>query len=198
MMKLDPAQRLYKEILTCTHCKNLPLGPKPILRFSAQAPILIAGQAPGIKVHNSGIPWNDASGMRLRKWLGVNETEFYDVSQFSIVPMGFCYPGSKGKGGDLPPRPECSKLWLERILEQTKTRKLTILIGQYSQRYYLQDRMKDNLTLTIRDWKHYLPDFFVLPHPSPTNNRWFAKNPWFEKDVIPSLQEKVSKLLKPT
>lgn len=187
---MDP---LLKKIRTCQLCENhLPLKPKPILNFSVNAKIMIVGQAPGIKAHESGKPWNDASGKRLREWLGVTDEQFYDESLFAIVPMGFCYPG-KGKSGDLPPRPECSAKWMQPILQKLEKIELTILIGSYSQNYFLKTETGD-LTSTVKNWKNYSPKYFPLPHPSPRNNIWLAKNPWFEKALIPQLKKVISKL----
>ena len=187
--------RLLREIRSCTLCSDsLPNAPRPVLQFSADSPILIVGQAPGIKVHETGIPWNDPSGERLRQWLGVDSTTFYDTSHFSIVPMGFCYPG-KGKSGDLPPRPECAEKWMPLVLKSISARKLMILAGQYSQQYFLQETSRQTLTQRVRQWQQFLPDYFVLPHPSPRNNIWLKKNPWFEEQAIPALQQRVASLL---
>ena len=186
---------LLSLIRSCQICKkNLPLQPKPILNFSKKSRIMIIGQAPGIKAHDSGKPWNDASGKRLREWLGVSEEQFYDESIFAIVPMGFCYPG-KGKSGDLPPRPECSEKWMQVILNHLKNIELTILIGAYSQSCFLETKMGD-LTETVKNWKTFTPKLFPLPHPSPRNNIWLAKNSWFESDLVPRLQKVVHSILK--
>jgi uracil-DNA glycosylase len=155
-----------------------------------ESKIAIIGQAPGTKVHQTGIPWDDPSGKQLRKWLGVTDKQFYDERLFALIPMGFCYPG-KGKSGDLPPRPECAPLWHDPLIQDMPNLKLTILIGQYAQRYYLGDAMKKNLTETVKNYKNYLPNYMVLPHPSPRNRFWLSKNPWFEEEVLPELQEKV-------
>lgn len=185
---------LLQKIRACELCKSdLPLTPKPILGFSNSARIMIIGQAPGIKAHESGKPWNDASGVRLRQWLGVNEDQFYDESLFAIVPMGFCYPG-KSKSGDLPPRPECSAKWMELILNHLEKVELKILIGAYSQSYFLKTK-SGGLTETVRSWKSFAPAQFPLPHPSPRNNIWLAKNPWFEKNLVPQLQKYVRAFL---
>ncbi len=189
------SNRLIDEVKACTVCKdNLPFPPKPILQFSTTSRIIIIGQAPGIKVQESGVPWNDASGKRLREWMGVSERDFYKTQNFGIVPMGFCYPG-KGKSGDLPPRPECAELWMQRILKILRQKKLVILIGQYSQSYFLQDQKKKTLTETVKNWENYLPEYFVLPHPSPRNNIWLRKNTWFEKQVLPALKLTVAQSL---
>ena len=185
---------LLKKIRVCEICKDsLPFNPKPILSFSKQAKIMIIGQAPGIKAHETAKPWNDASGKRLRQWLGVTDTQFYDESLFAIVPMGFCYPG-KGKSGDLPPRPECSEKWMRPILKRLENIELKILIGAYSQRYFLKTKSGD-LTETVKKWKSFAPGQFPLPHPSPRNNIWLAKNTWFEKNFVPELQRVVLSLL---
>jgi len=186
---------LLKEIRSCQHCaSNLPLPPRPVLNFSTTSKILIVGQAPGIAVHNSGIPWDDKSGDRLREWLGVSTDEFYDVAKFAIVPMAFCYPG-KGKSGDLPPRKECAPLWFPRILPELPQIKLTLLIGQYAHNYFLKQQKQATLTDTVRNWRSYLPKYIVLPHPSPRNNIWLKKNPWFDQTNIPEIQKIVQKEL---
>ena len=145
-------------------------------------------------MHESGIPWNDASGDRLREWMQVSKEQFYDTNYFSIVPMGLCYPG-KGKSGDLPPRMECAEKWMQPILGKIPQIKLTLLIGQYSQQWFLNGTKKNTLTKTVKSWKEYQPKFFVLPHPSPRNNIWFKKNPWFEKQLVPRLKKKVKELI---
>lgn len=193
-MKNDISQ-LIKEISGCTVCEqHLPFSPKPIFSFSKNSKIVLIGQAPGKKVHESEIPWDDASGERLREWLGVTAKEFYNTDKFAIVPMGFCYPG-KGKSGDLPPRPECAPLWMDKILTRLNDHNLTILIGGYAQKYFLGTLMKQNLTKTVQNWREYTPEFAVLPHPSPRNNIWLKKNPWFSKDVLPGITELVRRNL---
>lgn len=188
-------QKIIKDIRECNVCgKYLPLGPRPIVSAHPNAKVAIIGQAPGTKVHKTGVPWDDPSGKQLRKWLGVSDEEFYDEKIFALVPMGFCYPG-KGKSGDLPPRPECAPLWHERLFGKLPNLKLTILIGQYAQEYYLGKNKEKNLTETVRNFQAYLPDYFVLPHPSPRNRFWLSKNPWFEKTVLPELQRNVSSVL---
>jgi len=185
-------ESLLQSIRNCTECKkSLPLGPRPIVSAHKKAKIAIIGQAPGTKVHQTGIPWDDPSGKQLRKWLAVDDTSFYDNSKFAIVPMGFCYPG-KGKTGDLPPRTECAPLWHKRLFDEMKEIECFLLIGQYAQRYYLQKDCKKNLTETVKGYQEYLPKFLPLPHPSPRNRFWLTKNPWFEKDVIPELQQLIS------
>ncbi|WP_432261001.1 uracil-DNA glycosylase family protein [Cupriavidus sp. TMH.W2] len=187
---------LLKEVRACRVCApHLPLGPRPIVRVGAGARILIVGQAPGTRVHETGIPWNDASGDRLRQWLGVDAATFLDASQFAIIPMGFCYPG-RGKRGDNPPRPECAPLWLDRLLAELPSIALTLLVGQYAQRHFLGARRKPTLTETVRAWQDYAPDFIPLPHPSPRNQPWFKQHPWFEGEVLPMLRERVGVLLR--
>ena len=166
------------------------MGAKPVLQFSAKSRIIIIGQAPGVKAHNSGIPWNDASGERLRSWLGVDASTFYDADKFALIPMGFCYPG-KGKSGDNPPRPECAPLWHQQLFAKAKQAQLKILIGNYAQAYYLGSKQKPTLTETVKAFEEYLPETIVLPHPSPRNNIWLKKNSWFEKELLPVLKEKV-------
>jgi uracil-DNA glycosylase len=187
-------RKLLEDIRSCTLCKaHLPVGPRPIVSLHPKSKILIIGQAPGMKVHASGVPWDDASGKELRRWLGVEPEIFYDENIFALMPMGFCYPG-KGTSGDMPPRPECAPQWHKKILSNLKQIELTILIGQYSQAYYLGDRAKDNLTETIRAYKTFFPQFLPLPHPSPRNRIWQKKNAWFEKKVVPELQMLVSRI----
>ncbi len=195
MVEFNTILELKRHVKACTLCEvELPFPPKPMLSFSATSKILIVGQAPGIKVHESGIPWNDASGDRLREWMQVSKEQFYSTKYFSIVPMGFCYPG-KGKSGDLPPRPECAKTWMSPILDKLPKRQLTLLIGQYAQGWFLKLRKKATLTETVKNWQTYLPEYFVLPHPSPRNNIWLKKNPWFEKKLVPQLGKKINEYL---
>ncbi|MFK7802209.1 MAG: uracil-DNA glycosylase family protein [Anaerolineae bacterium] len=188
--------QLLADIRKCEVCvPGLPHLPRPVMSAAVDSLILIIGQAPGRKVHESGVPWDDPSGVSLRKWMGIDETVFYDAHQIGIVPMGFCYPG-KGKSGDLPPRPECAPLWHPQLFEQFNNVKLILLIGQYAQRYYLKDQARKNLTETVRDFEHYLPQYFPLPHPSPRNRFWMAKNEWFSADVLPVLEKTVQVILK--
>jgi uracil-DNA glycosylase len=188
--------QLLREISACQVCAEiLPLGPRPVLQIAASARILIIGQAPGRKVHRSGIPWSDASGGRLRTWMGVPDRVFYDKSRVAIVPMGFCYPGSAERGGDNPPRPECATLWHERLLRYLPNLKLTLLIGQYAHRRYLGPRRKPTLTETVEAFTEYGPELFPLPHPSWRSVLWAREHPWFERVVIPVLQATVRKAL---
>jgi uracil-DNA glycosylase len=187
--------RLLAEIRTCRACADaLPLGPRPVLRASASARLLIVGQAPGTKVHASGVPWDDASGKLLREWLDIDAEFFYDESQVAIVPMGFCYPG-RGASGDNPPRPECARLWFDALLPQLTGVELTLLVGQYAQRHFLGARAKSSLTDTVAAWREYGPAYLPLPHPSPRNRGWLKRNVWFGEDVLPALRERVHAVL---
>ena len=187
--------KLLSEIRHCTLCAaHLPKGAKPILQAGISSRILIIGQAPGQKAHDSGIPWNDASGDRLRLWLGVDKATFYNPDIFALVPMGFCYPG-KMNSGDAPPRPECAPQWHKLLLDGMKQVRLTLLIGQYAQRYYLKGNIKASLTDTVSSYHEYLPQFLPIPHPSPRNRAWFKNNPWFEKDVLGVLRSKVKEAI---
>ncbi len=188
---------LLKEIRDCRLCEeHLPLGPRPVLQAHPQASILIAGQAPGRKVHETGVPFNDPSGARLRDWMGIDEKIFYDPKKIALLPMGFCYPGT-GTSGDLPPRPECAEAWRKSLLNELPRIRLTLAIGQYAQKYHLGAQRKKNLTETVRAWKDYWKQGLIpLPHPSPRNNIWLRKNPWFEKEVLPTLRTRVRALTK--
>jgi uracil-DNA glycosylase len=184
-------ETLLSEIRACRLCAaHLPLGPRPVLRASATARLLIVGQAPGTKVHASGIPWDDASGRRLRDWLEMTPETFYDERRIAIVPMGFCYPGKAGSG-DAPPRPECRATWHPRLIPLLNQVRLTLLIGQYAQAYFLGARRKRSLTDTVAAHAEYLPQYFPLPHPSPRNIGWFKANPWFEREAVPTLRARV-------
>lgn len=191
----EELERLLREVRACRVCEpHLPLGPKPVLRADVRSRVLIVGQAPGTRVHATGIPWNDPSGDRLREWLQVSRDEFYDERRFAIIPTGLCYPG-RGRSGDLPPRPECAPLWHPRLRPLLPHVRLTLLVGQYAQAYYLGTARKATLTATVHAAREYLPDFLPLPHPSPRNTRWLQVNPWFVRDVIPVLQQRVHALL---
>lgn len=186
--------KLLSEVGKCRICEaNLPLGPNPVLQCSTTAKILIAGQAPGKRVHASGIPFDDPSGNRLRDWLGIGKTVFYDASRIAILPMGFCYPGT-GKSGDLPPRPECAAQWRRPLLQHMNQVELTLVVGQYALRYHLDEGSR-SLTELVRNWQDYWPEVLPLPHPSPRNNRWLRQNPWFESEVLPELKQRVKLIL---
>jgi uracil-DNA glycosylase family 4 len=188
-------KKLLLEIRGCRVCEQyLELGANPVVAAGASAKIIIIGQAPGKKVHETGIPWDDKSGDNLRAWLGIDKPIFYDAEKVALMPMGFCYPG-KGKSGDLAPRPECAPLWHKKLLALMKESKLILLIGHYAQNYYLGEKAKDTLTETVHAYKEYLPDYFPLPHPSPRNNIWQSKNAWFGKDLLPELKKKVKSTL---
>ncbi len=190
--------KLLNEIDACTVCKKyLPHKPRPVVQAGKQAKIVIIGQAPGAKVHASGVPWNDASGNELRRWLDITTEQFYDPSLFALVPMGFCYPG-KGTSGDLPPREECAPLWHQQLLKEMKHVHLILLIGQYAQNYYLKEKVKSTLTDTVRNFEEYLPHYFPLVHPSPRNRIWQKKNPWFEKQAVGELRKCVNKVVSTT
>ena len=188
-------QELLHTISQCSICKaHLPLGPRAVVTAHPESKIVIIGQAPGTKVHDSGIPWDDQSGKKLRQWLNVSDADFYNTKNFAIIPMGFCYPG-KGKTGDLPPRKECAPEWHEQLLNKMPNVELVLLIGAYAQKYYLKDSFKKNLTETVGEYKTYLPNYFPMPHPSPTNRFWRSKNPWFEELVVLDLQKIVKSIL---
>lgn len=189
---IQPMNTLLQEIRRCTTCiQHLPDGARPIVAASYKSRLIIVGQAPGKLVHATGIPWNDKSGDNLRNWLGIDRTIFYDADSIALIPMGFCYPGT-GKNGDLPPRPECAPLWHQKVLDQLAESRLTLLVGQYAQHYYLGNRAKSNLTETVQHFREYLPQYFPLPHPSPRNNIWQAKNKWFGENVLPELRKRVA------
>ncbi len=184
---------LLADVRGCRHCRDLPLGPRPVLQAGASARILIAGQAPGRKVHASGQPFTDASGDRLRDWLGIGPDVFYDAQQVAIVPMGFCYPGS-GPAGDLPPRPECAPRWREKVLGKLPHLELTLVIGQYALAYHLP-QAGATVTEAVQTWREHWPQVVPLPHPSPRNNRWLRSNPWFEAELVPALRARVAAVL---
>lgn len=188
---MNELELLAEQARQCKVCEPFLVdGVRPVFSVHPQAKVLIVGQAPGRKVHESGVPWNDASGRRLRQWLAVDEATFYNPAIFGIVPMGFCFPGT-GKSGDLPPRKECAPLWHKPMLELMPELELILLIGQYAQKYYLGKNRKKNLTETVKHHAEYLPRFLPLPHPSPRNQLWLKKNPWFEAEVVAFLQAQV-------
>lgn len=191
----EPLDHLLCEVRACRVCAaHLPNQPRPVLRAASSARLLIVGQAPGRRVHETGIPWNDPSGDRLRDWLQLSRDEFYDESCIAIIPTGFCYPGT-GKGGDLPPRPECAPLWHPRLRAALPEIRLTLLIGGYAQAYYLGAHRKATLTETVRHARDYLPEFLPLPHPSPRNQLWLKKNPWFAADTLSLLRGQLAESL---
>lgn len=188
-------ESLVSEIRACTLCSiHLPLGPRPVLQVHPDASILIAGQAPGRRVHESGVPFRDASGVRLRAWMGINENVFYDPRRVAILPMGFCFPGS-GRSGDNPPRPECAATWRESVMKHLGRIRLTLVLGQYALAYHLGPTA-GSVTDTVASWRAYWPDKLPLPHPSPRNQSWFKRNPWFEDDVLPNLRARVEEVLR--
>lgn len=187
---------LLREVRTCAICEaELPFGPRPVVRLASSARLLIISQAPGKKVHETGIAWNDASGDRLRDWLGVDRSIFYDETRVAILPMGFCYPGVEKAGGDKPPRPECAPHWHARLLGHLPDVRLTLLVGQYAQRHYLRSTRKDSMTETVKAFPEYGPQFLPLPHPSWRSVAWMRKHPWFEQTVIPHLRSVVRPLM---
>ncbi len=188
---------LLAEVRACTICEAvLPQGPRPVVQLHPGSKILIAGQAPGRKVHESGVPFDDASGNRLRDWLGVTPSVFYDPEQIAILPMGFCYPGT-GKSGDLPPRPECAPAWRKKLLACLRHIDMTLVIGQYAQAGHF-DKPVPPVTELVKTWRAYWPTVVPLPHPSPRNNIWLRRNPWFEKELLPVLRQRVSDILDPS
>jgi uracil-DNA glycosylase len=188
-------ESLLTAVRGCRACEaHLPLGPRPVLSAGETARILVVGQAPGIRVHATGIPWNDPSGERLRSWISLEPEVFYDASRVAIIPMGYCYPG-RGKGGDLPPRWECATLWLEQLLARLPSIELTLLIGRYAQRHFLGRRRRPSLAETVRAWQEYVPEYMPLPHPSPRNQPWLKRHPWFEQELLPMLRERVGSLV---
>jgi len=182
---------LHAEIAKCTICaEHLPLGPRPVVQFSGKARILIIGQAPGTKVHASGVPWDDDSGDRLREWLGVDKPAFYNSDKIALMPMGFCYPG-KAKGGDAPPRKECAPQWHDKIMEVLPDDRLTLLVGTYAQAHYMPEAKKLSMTARVARWQDFLPEVLPLPHPAWRSALWMKKNPWFEEQVLPELRRRV-------
>jgi uracil-DNA glycosylase len=201
---LSPAQNrldaLLKEVRACRVCEaHLPLGPRPVVRMSPSARILILSQAPGTRVHETGLTFNDRSGDRLREWLGITREVFYDESRIAVLGMGFCYPGrdqSSGPGGgDLPPRPECAPLWHPRLLAELPKAELTLLVGSYAIDYYLPETRRNSMTETVKAWRDYLPRYWPLPHPSWRTTAWERKNPWFKRRLLPELRRAVAGLL---
>jgi len=186
---------ILHQIKKCNTCQDLPLGPRPVVTAHVKSKIIIIGQAPGTAVHKSGIPWDDKSGNNLRSWMDLDKKAFYDTENIAIIPMGFCYPG-KGKTGDLPPRKECAPQWHKILIDQLENVELVLLIGKYAQDYYLKKEAKRTLTDTVKCFKEYLPKYFVLPHPSPRNNIWQAKNEWFKHDVLPELKIIINEILR--
>jgi uracil-DNA glycosylase len=184
------------EARACTACAaELPHPPRPVLRASAKARLMIVGQAPGTKVHASGVPWDDRSGDRLRDWLGLDRDSFYDENRIAIVPMGFCFPGQDANGGDLPPLRRCAPLWHPRLRPLLPRLALTLLVGSYAQAYYLGKARQPTLDATVRAWRLYLPEFLPLPHPSWRNTGWLKRNPWFESELVPGLRARVQQAL---
>lgn len=185
---------LLKEIRACTVCaRALKAGPRPVVQFASRSRIVVIGQAPGARVHESGVPWRDDSGNRLRAWTGLGDAEFYDPAKVALVPMGFCYPGA-GASGDLPPRPECAPLWHDKVLAMLKDVRLTLLVGSYAQAHYLPK--KQSMTEAVEGFRTYGPGLFPLPHPSWRSGIWMKRNPWFESDVLPALRKAVRQALK--
>ncbi len=193
---------LLKEIRACRICIDapdraaLPHDPRPVLQASRRARIAIFGQAPGNLVHQTGVPFNDPSGDRLREWMGVTREAFYDPKKLAIIPMGFCFPGYDAKGGDLPPRKECPRAWRSQLMETLPNIETAILVGGYAQKWHLKTRASKSLTDTVRAWRDFAPEFFPTPHPSWRNNAWLKKNPWFEEDVLPVLRRRITRLMK--
>jgi uracil-DNA glycosylase len=184
----EPLSSLLAEVRACRVCEaHLPLPPRPIVQLGRRAGVVIIGQAPGQKVQSTGVPWDDPSGDHLREWLAVDKATFYKAAMFSLVPMGFCYPGKKA-GGDLPPRPECAPIWHERLLRQVRPDAVVLLVGQYAQQHYLGHARRASLTETVRAFEDYLPEFLPLPHPSWRSKLWMARNPWFARALLPRLR----------
>ena len=192
----DPLAALIAEVRACRVCEaHLPLGPRPILSAEAGARLMIIGQAPGTRVHESGVPWDDASGDRLRDWLAIERDVFYDAGRVAIVPMGFCYPGRDKNSGDAPPRPECAPLWHARLRAELPNIALTLLVGRYAQVQYLGRAAGKSVVETVRAWRDHMPAYLPLPHPSWRTRSWAKKNPWFETEVIPALRAELRRLL---
>lgn len=193
----ETLEGLLQRIRGCDVCKaDLPLGPRPVVRAKASAKLLIIGQAPGTKVHQSGVPWDDPSGDRLREWLNLDAETFYDDTRVAIMPTGFCYPGRDPKGGDNPPRPECAPLWHGPLQAHLKNVRLTLLVGMHAQAYHLGALRQRTMTETVQAWRDYGPDVLPTPHPSWRTTGWMKKNPWFEADILPALQARVAEMVK--
>ena len=191
-----PLPKLLAEVRACTVCAaSLPLGPRPIVQIGAGARLLVIGQAPGSRVHETGVPWDDLSGARLREWMGIDAATFYDPERVALMPMGFCYPGVAKSGGDNPPRKECAPLWHERLRTHLIAVRLTLLVGSYAQRAYLKADAKQSLTEAVRNYRPFLPAFMPLPHPSWRSTGWMRKNPWFEAEAVPALRSQVAAAL---
>jgi uracil-DNA glycosylase len=192
---MAPVSTLLAEVRRCTICAaHLPHGPRPILQLHERARILVAAQAPGRKAHASGTPFTDVSGDRLREWMGIPAETFYDASRVAIVPMGLCFPGA-GKGGDLPPRPECAVAWQGKLLHPLRNLELTLVIGRYAQAYHLQRHT--SVTSAVEAWRERWPAIVPLPHPSPRNKAWLLRNPWFERELLPALRARIAEILAP-
>jgi uracil-DNA glycosylase len=193
---------LLRDIRACRICVETPRGaplphePRPVLRASATAKLAVFGQAPGNLVHQSGRPFTDPSGVRLREWMGVSEEEFYDDARIAIIPMGFCFPGYDAKGDDRPPRKECAAHWRAWLMTALPNIKTAILVGAYSQGWHLGGKARGNLSETVKAWRDYAPKYFTTPHPSWRNNAWLKKNPWFETELLPVLRRRVRALLR--
>ena len=198
----EPLAPLLKEIRECRICVETPIktplphAPRPVLQVSKTATLAVFGQAPGNLVHQSGKPFTDPSGDRLRNWMGVSDVEFYDAKRVAIIPMGFCFPGYDKKGGDLPPRKECANHWHGRLMAAAPNIKTAILVGAYAQKWHLGARARKPLTETVAQWRDYTPDFFATPHPSWRNNGWLKEHPWFEGELLPVLRRRVRALLR--
>jgi uracil-DNA glycosylase len=188
---------ILKDIRACRICEaHLPHGVRPVVRASTTARLAIVSQAPGIRVHETGLSFNDPSGDRLRDWLGIDRDTFYDESRIAIVGMAFCFPGYDGNGGDKPPRKECAPLWQDKLFAALPDFRLTLLVGSYAQTWHLEGRTKENMTETVKAWREYTPRYIPLPHPSWRNNAWIKKNPWFEAELLPYLRRRVKAALK--
>ena len=192
--QLPATTELAGAIRACTLCQGLPLGPKPILQLDPAARILIVSQAPGRRAHESGVPFDDPSGDRLRAWLGVDKASFYDPHKFAILPMGFCYPGTTA-AGDLPPRSECAPTWRQQALALLTRIDITLVIGQFAMEWHLGEQQGKTLTETVKNWRRFWPTVLPLPHPSPRNQRWLKKNPFFDTDILPVLRQRMQQIL---